>query len=163
MQASCCALESSGGDSQILWLIALIPGLSLVILRQIIQDYVLMGCVKSAGKHKWGGLGGLGGEVGVSHRESICCELQFRFCTLPGEPGDRVQTLLPHRQSATFRMFWGLRSHFSLDAFTAPLLWEAPGHRQFVHVDASRKAPVGFSQLAQLRLELRLTAQIRSN
>lgn len=54
MQAMCGALESGGGDSQILWLIALIPGLSLVISRQIIQDYVLMGCVKSAGKHKRG-------------------------------------------------------------------------------------------------------------
>lgn len=72
MQTMCGALESSGGDSQISWLIALDPGLSLVILRQIIQDYDLMGCVKSAGKHKqeWGG---------GSLRENICRELQFKL------------------------------------------------------------------------------------
>lgn len=47
-------MESSRGDSSISWLISLIPGLSLVILRQIIQDYDLMGCVKSAGRHQEG-------------------------------------------------------------------------------------------------------------
>lgn len=85
----CGPLESSGGDSQISWLIALIPGLSLVILRQIIQDYDLMGCVKSAGKHKqeWG--------EGGSLRENICRKLQFKLslCELKGF--DRVQTLYP--------------------------------------------------------------------
>lgn len=39
-------------DSTVLWLIRLMPGLSLVILRQITQDYDLMGSVKSAGKHQ---------------------------------------------------------------------------------------------------------------
>lgn len=73
LQTMCRALESGGGDSQILWLIALIPGLSLVILRQIIQDYVLMGCVKSAGKHKWGWVRRRG------RGASVCCELQFKF------------------------------------------------------------------------------------
>lgn len=41
------------GDSSISWLISLMPGLSLVILRQIIQDYDLTGSVKSVGRH-WG-------------------------------------------------------------------------------------------------------------
>ena len=45
----------SQGDSSISWLIRLMPGLSLVILRHIIQDYDLMGCVKSAGRHHGGG------------------------------------------------------------------------------------------------------------
>lgn len=39
-------------DSSVLWLISLMPGLSLVILRQITQDYDLMGSVKSAGRHQ---------------------------------------------------------------------------------------------------------------
>lgn len=39
-------------DSSVLWLICLMPGLSLVILRQITQDYDLMGSVKSAGRHQ---------------------------------------------------------------------------------------------------------------
>lgn len=47
---SLAAVEFSQGDSSISWLISLMPGLSPVILRQIIQDYDLMGCVKSAGR-----------------------------------------------------------------------------------------------------------------
>lgn len=39
-------------DSSVLWLICVMPGLSLVILRQITQDYDLMGSVKSAGRHQ---------------------------------------------------------------------------------------------------------------
>lgn len=45
-------LEFSLGGSLILQLTSPIPGLSLVILREKIQDYNLIGCVKSAGK--WG-------------------------------------------------------------------------------------------------------------
>lgn len=43
-------LEFSPGGSSILQLTSPIPGLSLVILREKIQDYNLIGCVKSAGK-----------------------------------------------------------------------------------------------------------------
>lgn len=83
MQTMCGPLESSGGDSQISWLIALIPGLSLVILRQIIQDYDLMGCVKSAGKHKqeWG-------EGGPFERISAAnCSSNSRCASWRGWPG----------------------------------------------------------------------------
>ena len=42
---------ASLGDSTISWLISLMAGLSFVILRQIIQDYNLMGLVKSDGRY----------------------------------------------------------------------------------------------------------------
>lgn len=90
MQTMCGVLESSGGDSQISWLIALIPGLSLVILRQIIQDYDLMGYVKSAGKRKqeWGGCEG-------SLQENICRKTAVQTLTVWVEGVERVQTLCP--------------------------------------------------------------------
>ena len=46
---SLAALESIQGDFSISWQISLMSGLSLVILGQIIQDYDLMGSVKSDG------------------------------------------------------------------------------------------------------------------
>lgn len=50
---SLAALESIQGDFSISWQISLMSGLSLVILGQIIQDYDLMGSVKSDGRHQW--------------------------------------------------------------------------------------------------------------
>lgn len=152
MQTMCCTLESRGGDSQISWLIALIPGLSLVILRQIIQDYDLMGCVKSAGKHKqgWGGVLQENIYRKLQFKVSLCelkqltgCRFRIRRDCLTPQASDvpHAKSSLSHSTSTVLQLSTSRSSAICVCTFMP-----------FRHSSASQR-PASFSS-ARLRCEL---------